>query len=106
MQTDEKDQPLKHSSRLGDMAPEDHKTLSAIFTQKMLQTGIERKISLAFIPLFLVVIGVLVILDLPVVFEPPFLLAIMNSVFLGIIPFSSLTSRSGLCTGVILPAWR
>jgi PAS domain S-box-containing protein len=43
-------------------------------------------ISLALIPIFLIVIEILVVLDIQTVFEPPYLLLITNTVFVGIIP--------------------
>jgi PAS domain S-box-containing protein len=43
--------------------------------------------SLMLIPIFLVIIGIFAILDIKIVFEPPYLLLVLNSVFLGLIPF-------------------
>jgi hypothetical protein len=42
--------------------------------------------SLALIPIFLIVIEILVALGIQTVFEPPYLLLITNTVFVGFIP--------------------
>ena len=67
-------------------APYDQTTVFPKITQRLSPNGIEKKLSLALIPIFLFAIVVLVALNIPAAYEPPFFLSIMNTVFLGIIP--------------------
>jgi len=47
---------------------------------------IQKILGLALIPFFFVIIAILVALNITTVYEPPFLLLVLNTVFLGIVP--------------------
>jgi PAS domain-containing protein len=67
-----------------------------------------KRASLLLIPLFLIVIGVLAVLNIPGSLEDPFALALLNTIFLGIIPIVvaylsyRVVSRSGSASMFLL----
>jgi hypothetical protein len=67
-----------------------------------------RKITgLAFIPFYIVITAILVVLNIHTVFESPFLLLVLNSLFIGLIPLliafiAFRTFRTGGSTSVLL----
>jgi len=67
-------------------APDERSTVFTESKQELLNIGIEKKLSLLLIPCALVIIALLVALNIPTAFEPPLVLPLMNTVFLGIIP--------------------
>jgi PAS domain S-box-containing protein len=62
---------------------------STVFREKQQGSwpnNIEKKLSLLLIPCSLVIIALLAALNIPTAFEPPLVLPLMNTIFLGIIP--------------------
>ncbi len=67
-------------------APDERSTVFTQSNQGLMDIGIRKKLSLLLIPGALVIIALLFSLNIPTAFEPPLVLPLMNTLFLGIIP--------------------